>query len=845
MLQVTLAQMRRSAGRLAAAGIAIVIASAFVTATLLAGNAITRTTYDAVSSEYARADLVVGPSGYEQLTDADLAAIGAVPGVDAVQGSGALWAQLTGPGGTAWNQFTPRASDARLEPASLVEGGLPTGPNQIALPADLAHRLDVGVGDEVHTKRTVVSATDGTGTEVSDALTVSGLLDPPSAFLDTGGPAVLDPTVAHQWLADQQGGTPTYEEATVVLGAGADRTQVADAIGALGGRIGPPLTVDERAAQKAAQLTGSTSVLTGVVLGFAAVALLVAALVIANTFQVLVAQRTRMLALLRCVGADRGQLRRGVLVEALVLGLAASATGAALGIGLVQLALTVLGRTTDVPLPSTVDVSVASVVLPLLVGTGVTLLASLAPARAATRVAPLAALAPVTTSVHERSGRVRAVFSVLMVAGGAGALGLGLYVSSRSSMPMGLAIGILGGAVSFIGVLLGSVYWVPALLGRLGPLLGRTPAARLAAANAVRNPRRVATTSGALFIGVTLVAMMATGASSATKAFTDGLAEQMPVDVVVSATSGSDAARSLPTGLADQVRGVADVADVAVLTASSLDLAQPSGTTTTEVLGADPAELRAALLKADMVARLDDSTIVMSRGVAVSNGLAENQTVSVTGPGGTADLTVTIADLPMMVVTQATMSRLDPAAPQADLFVRLTGLDAATTAVADVQDLTDKTDQAIEVTGAAVQRAFFQRVIDTLLAIVVGLLGVAVVIAMVGVTNTLSLSVIERRRESATLRAIGLTRGQLRATLAVEGLLVAGVGTVVGAVLGVAYGWAGAQTLLSELSGATLVVPWGDLGLVLVVALGAGLLASVLPARAAVRTPPVEALATE
>ena len=174
-------------------------------------------------------------------------------------------------------------------------------------------------------------------------------------------------------------------------------------------------------------------------------------------------------------------------------------------------------------------------------GTGVTLLASLAPARAATRVSPLAALAPVTVSVHERSGRVRAVFSVLMVVGGAGALGLGLLVSSRSSMPMGLAIGILGGAVSFIGVLLGSVYWVPALLGRLGPLLGRGPAARLAAANAVRNPRRVATTSGALFIGVTLVAMMATGAASATKAFSDGLAEQMPVDVVVSAVPGSDA----------------------------------------------------------------------------------------------------------------------------------------------------------------------------------------------------------------------------------------------------------------------------------------------------------------
>lgn len=844
MLKVTFAQMRRSAGRLAAAGVAIVIASAFVTATLLAGNAITRTTYDAVSSQYAHADLVVGPSGWDQLTDADLTAIAAVPGVDAVQGSSQLWAQLAGPGGTAWNQFTPRASDPRLEPASLVQGGLPTGPSQVALPADLAHRLDVGVGDEVQATRTVVGA-DGSTTDATDTLTVSGLLDPPSAFLDTGGPAVLDAAVAQQWLTAQSGGDPTYEEATVALGAGADRARVADAIGALGGRIGTPLTVDERAAQKAAELTGSTSVLTGVVLGFAAVALLVAALVITNTFQVLVAQRTRMLALLRCVGADRGQLRRGVLAEALVLGLAASATGVALGIGLVQLALTVLGRTTDVPLPSTVDVSVAAVVLPLLVGTGVTLLASLAPARAATRVSPLAALAPVTTSVHERSGRVRAVFSVLMVVAGAGALGIGMYLSSHSSLPLGLAIGILGGAVSFIGVLLGSVYWVPALLARLGPLMGRTPAARLAAANAVRNPRRVATTSGALFIGVTLVAMMATGASSATKAFSDGLAEQMPVDVMVSATIGSDDRRSLPAGLADQIRDVADVADVAELTATSAEIALPGGTTTTEVLGADPAELRAALLTPELAGPLADSALVMSRSVAVSNGLAEGQQVAVTGPGGTADLTVTIADVPSMIVTSTTMARLDPTAPPADLFVRLTGLDAATTAVADIQDLTDKTGQAIDVTGAAVQRAFFQRVIDTLLAIVVGLLGVAVVIAMVGVANTLSLSVIERRRESATLRAIGLTRGQLRGTLAIEGLLVAGVGTVVGAVLGVAYGWAGAQTLLGELRGAELVVPWSDLGLVLVVALGAGLLASVIPARSAVRTPPVEALATE
>ncbi|NTW40265.1 MAG: ABC transporter permease, partial [Cellulomonadaceae bacterium] len=147
--------------------------------------------------------------------------------------------------------------------------------------------------------------------------------------------------------------------------------------------------------------------------------------------------------------------------------------------------------------------------------------------------------------------------------------------------------------------------------------------------------------------------------------------------------------------------------------------------------------------------------------------------------------------------------------------------------------------------GAAVERAFYQRVVDTLLAVVVGLLAVAVVIALVGVANTLSLSVIERRRESATLRAIGLTRRQLRGTLAIEGLLVAGVGAVAGAALGTVYGWAGARTLLGQVSPVGLTVPWRDLALVILVALAAGLLASVLPARHAVRTPPVEALAAE
>ena len=147
--------------------------------------------------------------------------------------------------------------------------------------------------------------------------------------------------------------------------------------------------------------------------------------------------------------------------------------------------------------------------------------------------------------------------------------------------------------------------------------------------------------------------------------------------------------------------------------------------------------------------------------------------------------------------------------------------------------------------SAGAERASYERVIDTLLAIVVGLLGVAVVIALIGVANTLSLSVLERRRESATLRAIGLSRRQLRLMLAVEGMLIAGVGAVLGAALGLLYGWAGAVITFGQIGDVVLVIPWRDLALLFVVALGAGLLASVLPGRAAARTSPVAALAVD
>ena len=893
MLRLTLAQMRRSLGRLMAAGIAICIGTAFVAATLLAGNAMTRTTYDAVTTGYGDADLVISEG---EIDDATLASMTGLPGVDAVHGYLETGIELSGPRGQSYVQAKTLAAAPNLETADLRDGAMPAGPGQIALPSDAADLLGVEVGDVVQSSETAWTvAADGQEVTESRAgtLEVVGLLDvSAAAFLSTGGVAVVDQAQLDSWWQFQSRGARSYWYALVDVADGASVTAVQDAVRqALPDRVLATRTIDEQAEQTTAQLTGSADVFTAIVLGFAAVALLVAALVISNTFQVIVAQRTRTLALLRCVGADRSQLRRSVILEALILGLAASVAGLVLGTVVVQVVLMVLAGTgTDVPLPTAVTMTPSVLVAPLVVGTLVTVLAALAPARAATRVSPLAALRPSDAPhVTERSGRLRAIASAVLTIGGALALVGGMTLAGAGSLMAGLGIAVLGGAVSFIGVLVGAVFWVPRLVGWAGGLLGRRggTAARLAAANSVRNPRRTAATSAALFIGVTLVSMMATGAASTRTALDQVLDEQFSVDVAVGTVGDGLNSPPLPAGIAGQVRAIDGVAAVVELTGANVQittgLADGVDVGFLEVHGVEPAAAGQVLNAPEQVANLDDSTVVVPRLLASWTGLATGQVITIaqqtatlTTEGATSSaaelpdegsaagqsaagqsatgqsaagqsFTVEVTDLPgyAMVLTPHALASVEPGAPVSRLWVRLSDGDAAEQVVGEIVTAASTSGVALETVGAAVERAYYQRVVNTLLAVVVGLLGVAVVIALVGVANTLSLSVLERRRESATLRAIGLSGRQLRATLAIEGILIAGVGAVVGAGLGMVYGWAGARTLLGEIGAVGLTVPWRDLGLVTAVALLAGLLASVLPGRHAARTSPVEALAVE
>jgi putative ABC transport system permease protein len=575
MLRLTLAQMRRSIGRLTAAGVAILIGTAFVTVTLIAGNVITRTTYDSIAAQYVGADLVVSDLGG---TDEDVTALRGVDGVRAAAPEVLSFQQLERGGRTVYQGVVPLPSDPVLLPLEVADGELPASGGEIALPVDLANRLGAAPGDTITLVRNaLVDASTGEMREEREQLTVSGTVDDPyGAYAIMGGAAIAPAADVARWDAGVRGPDEpaAYPAVLVALEEGADleaaRSALAAAVAGTGARV---VTPHEHAEAVAADMTGGEDVIfTTFVLVFAAVALLVAALVIANTFQVLVAQRTRTLALLRCVGAGKGQLRGSVLLEAGILGVASSLAGIVVGAALAQLAL-VVGRGFDigVPLPATISLTPAVVLVPLAVGTLVTLVAALSPARAATRVAPLEALRPAEApSAARGAGRVRLVLSTLTALAGFAALGAGVALGTTAGEPMlGLLVAVGGGALSFVGVLVGAVFWLPKVVALAGRLVGASgPTARLAAANTLRNPRRTAATSTALLIGVTLVAMMSTGAESARVSMDAELDARYPVDVLV-ATDGSVAPEEAPAVSAavrsavagtDGVRAVVDVA---------------------------------------------------------------------------------------------------------------------------------------------------------------------------------------------------------------------------------------------------------------------------------------------
>lgn len=626
----------------------------------------------------------------------------------------------------------------------------------------------------------------------------------------------------------------------VSVADGVDPAQVVAALRAVvpsGGAGGSEvLTGAQFAAERVTAVTDGSDLLGTLLLGFAAIALLVGGIVIANVFTILTTARRRELALLRCIGATSGQVTGQVVLEGLAVGALGSIVGVLAGYGAAAALTTQLGSA-----QGGVVADVAGLLIALLAGIVITTGAAAFPAIRTGRVAPLAALQPISPEASTRRvGILRVVSGLVLTLGGAGGL---LYAASTGSFALALGTA----AVSAIGVLLLTRAALPLVMRALGPVarLAGIPG-RLATANALRTPGRAAATSAALLVGVALIVTLQVGAASAGATLDRELSQRFPVPLAVTDTRGT----ALPSSVLQAAR-VAGL-DPGEVRGARLRATAPAGGSLTELLGDGP-----ALVIAPSAQALGAAGTTVPDGVVevpdwwADSGVRNDSRIAFSTGAGRVDLQVRTGHLgdaagaSALVVNSAVLQRLSPGAPVVAIWAAVpAGVDAAT-ADGALRRATSSMP-AVEVGGSAAERAMNEDALGTVLTIATALLAVAVLIALVGIASTLALSVLERTRESALLRALGLQRSQLRRMISVEALLLAAVGALTGAALGIGYGLAGSSSVTAEI-GRDVVwqVPWGQILLVIGAALVAGLLASALPARTATRVSPAAALAEQ
>jgi putative ABC transport system permease protein len=830
--------------RLALTAISISLGVAFVTGTFVLGDTMTATFDQLYEGLTEGTDVTVrGESAFTDTSTlgatkpfdaAVLDRVEAVDGVRAADGSVTGYALILDkagkpvqPGGapTLGASFT---RDQDLAGGfTLRSGSAPSGPREVVLDAATARKHGFAPGDPV----TILFA-DG-----PREFTVVGIAGFGDADNLAGATiATFDLPTAQQVL----GKAGLYDTVAVAGEQGVSPEELRDRIAAALPQGLEAVTSAEVVAESSAAVADALGFFTTGLLGFAAISLLVGALIIWNTFSILVAQRTRELALLRAVGASRRQVRFSVVAESFVIGLVAAALGLGLGIGVAAGLRAALGAVgIEVP-TTTLQVEPRTILAALLVGVVVTVFAALLPARQATKVPPVAALRSIDAPV-KRIGRVRiAVGTVFTLLGAAGLAGA---ITEEGRLELaGLAMLLTLAGVLTLAPLVATA--VTKLIGSPLARLGGTTAA-LARRNALRNPRRTANTATALMIGLALVSTVTVVASSMKASVADVIADSSRADFILKAAS--QASPGLPPQLAEDLRAVDGVDTVSEM---RFGPAQVDGRTTF-VAAIDPKTVDAAAnleVSSGSTAALDDRSVLVSDKVAEAQGWSVGDQVQITyAQTGVQRFTVagtfgntTLIGSDYVVDLAAHVANTGSSLDVAVLVVAADGADleqvrAGMETVVDAYPIAQLDDAASFTESQG-------KTIDQLLAIVTMLLALAVIIALLGIVNTLALSVFERTRELGLLRAVGMTRRQVRAVVRWESVIVAVLGALLGAVLGLAFGAALTRGLAGE--GLTvLAIPGGRLGLYVLAAAVAGVLAAIGPARRAAKVDVLRAVA--
>jgi putative ABC transport system permease protein len=836
--------------RLFAVATAVVLGVAFMAGTLVLTDTVGRTFNDLFGDVYKNTDVVVrgdpvfeGPPGVGvqrgRVDEALVDVIRRVDGVSEAQGTVFGYARLIGKNGealghpangapTIGGDWTP---SKKLNAFTLVEGSAPAASDEVVIDRKSARDGNLHVGDVT----TVLVQGPPLKVRIS-GISVFGSTDSP------GGATVVAfrPDVAQQVIAAYG----KFDQIAIAADSGVSQADLASRVRA----VMPASTevVTGAAVTKETQdaVAKALSFFNTFMLVFAIVALLVGGFMIFNTFSITVAQRTRENGLLRALGASRRQVLSSVLLEAVAIGVIASLLGLAAGV-LVAIGLKALLGAVGIDIPATgVVFTLRTAVISVGVGLTVTIAAALSPARKASRVPPMAAMQEEASGSGGYGSKRRIVIGGGLLAGGAATLLTGLFASVDHAVSV---VGV-GALMLFFGVsTLGRTVALPLsrVIGSPLPRL-RGVTGDLARENAMRNPRRTAATSAALMIGVALVGFISIFVASAKASLDATLDRAFTGDLVVN--SGAGLMGGVDPSFA---RGLNQLPSVGAATGLRQGLASIDGKVSF-ILGVQPAEA----FKIFDIKPLSGSPEAMdARSIALYKDAAKRLRVQV---GDTVPVTFRDTGKQQLRVAMIYGEKQ----PAQDYVISIAGYDANFSNRFDTMVFVKRAPGASAAeTLAAVNRAAKEypgvdvldragfeaeqsRPLDQMLALVYALLALAILIALLGISNTLALSVFERTREIGLLRAVGMTRGQLRSAIRWESVIIALQGTALGLMLGVFFGWAFVSA--SEAMGITVFkLPYATLAAITVLAGLAGMLAALGPSRRAAKLDVLRAVVGE
>jgi putative ABC transport system permease protein len=830
--------------------LAVVIGVAFVAGTYI----LTDTTFAAFDEIFedslAKTDVVITAKDAVRQESGEAPSFKAtvLPKVKRVPGTRVAAGQIFTPGGLfdakneqIGTQFAPKfitsiLPDA-LETQTYVEGRAPRNAREAVLDESAAEEAGIGLGDTLKLA----------SVERVAAYRVVGLTRLGEA--SWGGASIAGLILPEaQRITDKRG---EFDQIAIAAKEGVSEETLKRRVQ----RVTPPSllveTAKENAERNSDQIRDDLGFLRIALLVFAFVALFVGAFLIFNTFSITVAQRVREFGMLRTLGADRRQILSSVVVEALAIGLLGALLGLAGGYA-IAVGLNALFVAIGIDLPTTALVTKdRTIVVSLLIGIGITLVSSFIPALRSTRVPPIAAMLALELPTSRRRGIVYAAIAVLLGMAGMAMVLAGLFGSASG----GSAAGLMGGGA--VAVLLAVSLFSPRLVRPLASLAGRPLellrrlTGRLARENTQRNPARTAVTAAALMIGLAVVAFVTVFAAGIKSSIASAIDENFQGELVI---QNSDGFSPISPRAADAARGVEGVELIATLRSVQAKL-----------VGGDGGKPRVTSLDrdADRVLTIDwteggpevlqgltDRQVVLDKAFANGNDIEVGDRIRfLTQIGERPRLRVAgefedkVELLGSAIVTPRLMATAFDQRDDVIDFVKLAPGADAEAVQAELSKLMEREFPTAEVRSQQELKENQEEQINQLLGLIYALLALAIIVSLFGIANTLALSIHERTRELGMLRAIGMSRRQVRTMIRYEAVITALIGALLGMVIGVIFAALIAQPLEEE--GFALSYPVGELVLLLVFAAFAGVLAAIPPARRASRLDVLEALQYE